>query len=132
MNFVLTDLNHFGATHCMTIHLIFGGLISFQPFFGISGPMPPSLFNSATLKFNWAPGHAGTLKIMSMLISLLKLEQFCSVPSAMVPCSLSPTIAETHYTQCRKWKCHISHLNCQISPDSLVLNGIGPTTPFTL
>ena len=40
----------------------------------------------------------------------------------MVPCSLSPTIAKTHYTQNHKWKRHISHshLNCQAPPGSPV------------
>ena len=48
--------------------------------------------------------------------------------------SLFLTITETHYTQCHKWKRHISHshLNCQIPPGSLVLRGIGPPTHFTL
>ena len=74
------------------------------------------LFNSAILKCQWALGRAGTLKIMSMLIPLLMLEPSCPVPTAMVPCSLSPTIAETHYTKCGKSKRYIfySHLNCQI------------------
>ena len=38
----------------------------------------------------------------------------------MVPCSFSPTIAKTYYTQYHKWKRHIfySHLNCQIPPSS--------------
>ena len=36
----------------------------------------------------------------------------------MVPCSLFPIIAKSHYTQYHKWKRHISHfyLNCQIPP----------------
>ena len=40
----------------------------------------------------------------------------------MVPCSLPPTIAKTHYTQYCKWKRHISHshFNCQIPPSSPV------------
>ena len=46
---------------------------------------------------------------MSMLIPLLKLEPFCPMPTAMVPCSLSHTIAETYHTQCPKWNYHIFH-----------------------
>ena len=42
------------------------------------------------------PGHVDTLEIMSMLISLLKLDPSCPVVTAMVPYFLSPTIAETH------------------------------------
>ena len=69
-NFVLISLNHLGATHIAIPHLTFGGLISFQPFSGMSDPIP-SLFNRAILKFQWVPGHAGVLETMSLLIPLL-------------------------------------------------------------
>ena len=50
----------------------------------------------------------------------------------LVPCPLifNSDIFKLQYTQCHKWKRHISHshLNRQIPPDSLVLSGICPTT----
>ena len=66
----------------------------------------PLALQSAILKLQWVPLPANILEIMSMLIPLLKLEPSCPAPTAMVTCSLSPTIVETHHTQCHKH--HIS------------------------
>ena len=81
--------------------------MSFQLFSIISGAIPlPD--QQCHFKISMGPGHVGKLHVMSMLIPLLKLEPSCPVPTALVFCSLSPTIAEIHYTQCHKWKRYIS------------------------
>ena len=51
---------------------------------------------------------------------LIPLPAWAFLPTAMVPCSFSPTIAKTHYTQYHQWKHYIfhSHFNCQIPPGS--------------
>ena len=114
----MTDFNHLCVTHFSTSTLLSVAL--YPSSLSLECLVPwSSTRQYCHLKNSVGPcpSHAGILEIIIMLIPLLA---WAFLPTAKVPCSFSPTIAKTHYTQYHQWKHYISHshLNCQIPPGS--------------